>query len=44
MERVRYSQDEDLLAEATRRRRSGEPCGGASYAHQLLVTISEGDE
>jgi Domain of unknown function (DUF5615) len=37
--RVLFSQDEDLLAEATRRQRSGEHFGGVIYAHQLRVTI-----
>src|ERR1700751_5358299 len=37
--RVLFSQDEDLLAEATRRQRSGIPFGGVVYAHQLYVTI-----
>ena len=37
--RVLFSQDEDLLAEATRRQRSGEHFGGVIYAHQLGITI-----
>ena len=37
--RVLFSQDEDLLAEATRRQRSGEFFGGVIYAHQLRITI-----
>jgi hypothetical protein len=37
--RVLFSQDEDLLAEATRRQRSGESFGGVIYAHQLRITI-----
>lgn len=37
--RVLFSQDEDLLAEATRRQRNGEHFGGVIYAHQLRVTI-----
>lgn len=37
--RVLFSQDEDLLAEATRRQRSGRPFGGVIYAHQLGITI-----
>jgi hypothetical protein len=41
LERVLFSQDEDLLAEATRRQRSREPFGGVIYAHQLLVTIGK---
>jgi hypothetical protein len=37
--RVLFSQDEDLLAEATRRQRMGEPFVGVVYAHQLRVNI-----
>ena len=37
--RVLFSQDEDLLAEATRRQRNGEFFGGVIYAHQLRITI-----
>jgi len=37
--RVLFSQDEDLLAEATKRQRSGQPFGGVIYAHQLGITI-----
>jgi hypothetical protein len=37
--RVLFSQDDDLLAEATRRQRIGEPFGGVIYGHQLRVTI-----
>ncbi len=37
--RVLFSQDEDLLAEATRRQRSGGHFGGVIYAHQLGITI-----
>jgi len=37
--RVLFSQDEDLLAEATRRQRDGTPFAGVVYAHQLSVTI-----
>jgi len=39
--RVLFSQDEDLLAEATRRQRSGESFGGVIYAHQLRITIGK---
>lgn len=38
-ERVLFSQDEDLLAEATRRQRTGTPFAGVVYAHQLRVNI-----
>ena len=37
--RVLFSQDEDLLAEATRRQRTGTPFAGVVYAHQLRVNI-----
>jgi predicted nuclease of predicted toxin-antitoxin system len=37
--RVLFSQDEDLLAEATKRQRSGQTFGGVIYAHQLGITI-----
>jgi hypothetical protein len=39
LRRVLFSEDEDLLAEATRRQRSGMPFGGVIYAHQLRITI-----
>jgi predicted nuclease of predicted toxin-antitoxin system len=38
-ERLLFTQDEDLLAEAARRRELGEAFGGLVYAHQLNVTI-----
>ena len=37
--RVLFSQDEDLLAEATKRQRSGQHFGGVIYAHQLGITV-----
>ena len=37
--RVLFSQDEDLLAEATKRQRSGRLFGGVVYVHQLGITI-----
>ena len=37
--RVLFSQDQDLLAEATKRQRSGKHFGGVIYAHQLGITI-----
>ena len=37
--RVLFSQDEDLLAEATRRQRGGVRFGGVIYGHQLYVTV-----
>jgi hypothetical protein len=39
--RTLFSQDEDLLAEATRRQRSGEPFAGVIYGHQRKVTIGQ---
>lgn len=37
--RVLFTQDDDLLAEATKRQRSGIPFVGVIYAHQLKVSI-----
>ena len=37
--RVLFSQDEDLLAEATRRQRGGVFFAGVVYAHQLYITV-----
>ena len=37
--RVLFSQDEDLLAEATSRQRTGISFAGVVYAHQLRVNI-----
>jgi hypothetical protein len=39
--RVLFSQDEDLLAEVTKRHRNGQPFGGVIYAHQLGITIGK---
>jgi hypothetical protein len=39
--RVLFSQDEDLLAEATTRQRGAIPFAGVVYAHQLYVTIGQ---
>jgi hypothetical protein len=39
--RVLFSQDEDLLAEANRRQRSGQPFAGVIYGHQVRVTIGK---
>ena len=36
---VLFSQDEDLLAESTRRQRTGTPFAGVVYAHQMHVNI-----
>ena len=37
--RVLFSQDDDLLAEATRRQRAGEPFTGMIFAHQQHVSL-----
>nr|MBA2446865.1 DUF5615 family PIN-like protein [Chloroflexota bacterium] len=37
--RVLFSQDEDLLVEATRRQAEGIPFSGVIYAHQLRISI-----
>jgi predicted nuclease of predicted toxin-antitoxin system len=37
--RILVSQDDDLLAEAMRRQRQGNPFAGVIYGHQLEVTI-----
>lgn len=39
--RVLFSQDEDLLAEATSRQRLGHDFAGLVYAHQLGITIGQ---
>jgi len=39
--RVLFTQDEDFLAEAARRRTLGEAFSGIVYAHQLRVTIGQ---
>ena len=39
LERVLFSQDDDLLAEATKRQREGVIFRGVIYAHQLRVSI-----
>lgn len=39
--RVLFSQDEDLLAEATRRQRGGQHFAGVIYAHQLGTTVGK---
>jgi predicted nuclease of predicted toxin-antitoxin system len=38
---VLYSQDEDLLAEASERQERGQPFTGVIYAHQLRITIGQ---
>jgi hypothetical protein len=39
LERVLFTRDDDLLAEATRRQRAGIAFRGVVYAHQLRVSI-----
>ena len=39
LERALFTQDDDLLAEATKRQREGTPFRGVIYAHQLRVPI-----
>lgn len=39
LQRVLFSQDEDLLAEAKHRQTVGTPFAGVIYAHQLQITI-----
>lgn len=39
--RVLFSQDDDLLREAARRRVSGESFAGVIYAHQLNITVGQ---
>ena len=39
--RILFSQDDDLLAEATRRQRAGLPFGGVVYGHQRRVSVGQ---
>lgn len=39
--RVLFSQDDDLLREATKRQESGTPFAGVVYAHQLSITVGQ---
>ncbi len=39
--RVLFSQDQDLLKEATRRQEAGERFTGVVYAHQLRISIGQ---
>lgn len=39
--RVLFTQDDDLLAEATKRQRGGGAFGGVIYAHQADVSIGQ---
>lgn len=41
LDRVLFSQDADLLGEATRRQQSGKPFAGVVYAHQLSITVGQ---
>ena len=41
LDRILFSQDEDLLAEAARRHRTGVPFSGVVYVHQLKLTIGQ---
>lgn len=41
LERVLFSNDEDLLVEAATRQRAGTPFAGVIYAHELNVTIRQ---
>ncbi len=41
LNRLLFTQDDDLLVEATRRQRDGEPFSGVIYAHQLHVLIGQ---
>jgi Domain of unknown function (DUF5615) len=41
LERVLFTRDADLLAEATQRQRTGRSFSGLVYAHQLHVTIGQ---
>jgi hypothetical protein len=39
--RVLFSQDDDLLREATRRQQSAADFAGVVYAHQLNITVGQ---
>ena len=41
LNRVLFSQDDDLLVEAERRQRENRPFAGVIYAHQLAITIGQ---
>ncbi len=41
LERVLFTQDDDLLAEATQRQRRGQTFSGVIYAHQLRMSIGD---
>lgn len=39
--RVLFSQDDDLLREATKRQQNGQHFAGVVYAHQMSITIGQ---
>ncbi len=39
LKRILFTQDDDLLAEATKYQRAGSPFSGVIYGHQLRLTI-----
>ena len=41
LNRVLFTRDDDLLAEATRRHRASVPFSGVIYAHQMRVNIGQ---
>jgi predicted nuclease of predicted toxin-antitoxin system len=41
LDRMLFTQDEDLLRETKRRQQAGEPFASVVYAHQLNITIAE---
>jgi hypothetical protein len=41
LDRVLFTQDDDLLREAKRRQQTGESFAGIIYAHQLGITVSQ---
>ena len=41
MDRVLFTQDDDLIVEATRRQRRGQAFAGVIYAHQLRISIGD---
>ena len=41
LSRVLFSQDDDLLREATKRQQTGEHFAGVIYAHQLNITVGQ---
>lgn len=41
LERVLFTQDDDLLTEATQRQRQGQTFSGVIYAHQLRMSIGD---